>query len=124
MNTKTTLSRFDFRTTTRAAAMLLAIACTTATAGQPSEIHGGTGSATVSLAGLDLSTPEGKAAAHDRVKMAARRLCFKLSDFDDLSRQSNYVACVDDAVATAMLKITERVPALVAQSLAGGRNVR
>ena len=124
MNTKTILSRFDFRTTTRAAAMLLAIACTTATAGQPSEIHGTTGSATVSLAGLDLSTPEGKTAAHDRVNMAARRLCFKLSDSNDLSRQSNYVACVNDAVATAMLKITERAPGLVAQSSAGERNVR
>ena len=53
----------------------------------------------VSLADLDLSTPEGVSAARDRVHQVARLLCSKLSDRDDLSRQPNYVACINDAMA-------------------------
>jgi UrcA family protein len=53
----------------------------------------------VPLADLDLTTPAGLRAAADRVRKAARTLCMQLSDFNDLSRHSNYVACVDDAMA-------------------------
>jgi len=53
----------------------------------------------VSLADLDLSTFAGQAAARERLHQMARRLCGQVEDELDLSRQPNYVKCVDGAVA-------------------------
>jgi UrcA family protein len=64
-------------------------------------------SANVSLAGLDLSTPEGVRLARERLRGAARRLCSQVADDLDLSRQTNFVACVDETLAAALRKVTE-----------------
>ncbi len=53
----------------------------------------------VSLADLDLSTFAGQAAARERLHQMARRLCGQVEDELDLSRQPNYVKCVDGALA-------------------------
>ena len=121
MNPETNLNRLSLKASVRAGAMLLSvIAAAAAVAAQPYDSR----SQTVSLAGLDLSTPEGMSAARERVDKTARRLCSQLADPADLSHQTNYVKCVDDAVADAMLQVTGHARGLVAQSSAGQRNVR
>jgi UrcA family protein len=126
MNPETNLYRLNLKTSVRAAAVLTlsVIAATAAVAAQPSYSANNTRSKTVSLADLDLSTPAGMNAARERVKKTARRLCVLLADPADLSHQSNYVKCVDDAVTGAMLQVTEHALGLVAQSPAEQRNVR
>jgi UrcA family protein len=59
----------------------------------------------VSLADLDLSTPEGVRAAHDRLHETARRLCSQVADSQDISHQPNYVACVDETLANALRQL-------------------
>lgn len=59
----------------------------------------------VSLTDLDLSTPEGVKAAHARVLAVAHRLCWQVADPSDLSHHSNFLACVDAAMANAELDI-------------------
>jgi UrcA family protein len=66
-----------------------------------------TRSAKLSLAGLDLSTPDGARAARERLRGTARRVCAQVADDLDLSHQSNFVACVDEALAAALRQATE-----------------
>jgi UrcA family protein len=61
----------------------------------------------VSFADLDLSTPEGASAAAERVHQMARRMCSQLSNMDDLSKQSNFLKCVDSTVTAAQPKVQE-----------------
>jgi UrcA family protein len=72
--------------------------------------------AKVSLADLDLATPEGARAAHERLHQEARRLCSEVADDLDLSRQANYVACIDESVAKAMQQVA--LPSTVAGATA------
>jgi len=108
MNTDTYMPRrFGPQTAVRAAALmtLLAIAPIAVAAGtQPApapEIR----AARVSVADLDLSTPQGMRAARDRVQKMARHLCTQLEDLRDLSHHSNFVACVDDTLASALRQV-------------------
>jgi UrcA family protein len=66
----------------------------------------------VSMAGLDLSTAAGMQAAHDRIQVAARKLCSQIADMDDLSRHANYLACVAESTTAALQQI--RPPTMVA----------
>jgi UrcA family protein len=70
----------------------------------------------VSIAGLDLSTPDGLNVARERVSQVARRLCLQLVDQNDRSRQWNYVNCVDDAVASAMQQVSGPSRSIVAKT--------
>ena len=79
------------------------------------QVSGETRTKTVSLADIDLSTVEGQRAAHERLHQAARRLCSIVADELDLSRQANYVACVD----MAMAKADRQLQAMVSRSGAG-----
>jgi UrcA family protein len=68
-----------------------------------------TRAARVSLAGLDLSTPEGARAARTRLKKMAQRLC---RHFGDDLRASNRVtmnACVRETLADAVRQIDSPV---------------
>jgi len=69
-------------------------------------------SSKVSLADLDLTTPEGASAARDRLHQAARRLCTQVADSLDLSHQPNFVACVEESLMKAQGQIA--TPSLVA----------
>ena len=75
-----------------------------------------TRSAKVSIAGLDLSTPQGAHAARERLRQTARKLCAQVADELDLSHHANYVACVDQSVAKSMQQIAP--PSIVAGSTA------
>jgi len=58
-----------------------------------------TRAANVSLADLNLSTPEGFRVAHERLEAMARRLCGELARSKDLSYRPNWAACVNDTIA-------------------------
>jgi UrcA family protein len=126
MNAETNLSRLSLRASVRAGAILTlsVIAAAAAVAAQSSDSANNTRSQTVSVADLDLSTPEGMSAARKRVQKTAQRLCFQLADPSDLSHQSNFVKCVDEAVIGAMHQLTGPALGSVAQSRAEQRNAR
>jgi UrcA family protein len=63
------------------------------------------GALKVSLAGLDLSTPEGVRAAQERVRLAARRVCAKVANSADMQRQLDYITCIDEAMAPVVAQI-------------------
>ena len=56
----------------------------------------------VSLADLDLSTIAGQTAARQRLHRMARELCGELADELDLSHQTNFVQCVEQATAQTL----------------------
>ena len=56
----------------------------------------------ISIADLNLSTSEGRKSAFERLHQAARKLCSRVEDQNDLSRQKNFVACVDLAMANSL----------------------
>jgi UrcA family protein len=82
------------------AALIVAIA-------QQSSVAAETSSAKVSLAGLDLSTPEGIGMARERLRQAALLACSHVADSLDLSHHSNFVKCVDVAMAVALPQVEE-----------------
>jgi UrcA family protein len=61
--------------------------------------------ATVSLAGLDLSTDTGRQAARDRVFKTAQRLCERVVNPWSMSAHQDYLHCVDASVADAIEKM-------------------
>lgn len=69
----------------------------------------------ISLADLDISTPEGMRAARDRLHTMARRVCAQLAHSGGLSYQPNFGACVDDTMAAALRQ---------ANTLAAARKLR
>ena len=109
------------RSTALLAALTLALTTTASTcafADPLSKPSSETRSAAVSIADLDLSTPDGLSAARDRLRTAARRLCKRVANPDDLSRESNYTACVDEAFTNALAKLNERAVGVVVHDFA------
>jgi UrcA family protein len=104
------------------AAASLAVLAVTAWAG--SADPGTQRSEKISVKDLDLTTADGLDAARARVDQAARRLCFAVSHPDDRSRHSNYLKCVDDSVATALLQLGASAGTRVAERSVGQRNVQ
>lgn len=76
----------------------------------------------VSLAGIDLSSASGQRAARARVQEAARKLCMQVEEMNDLSRHTNYLACVDQSVSAALRQIEP--PSMVAAAKSPGREPR
>jgi UrcA family protein len=93
----------------RAAAMVALFALTSAVAlaDQPPA----TRIANVSLAGLDLSTPEGARAAYERIKTTAERLCFQVES-DPFPE--TYARCVRETLADVIRRINARTLAALA----------
>jgi UrcA family protein len=69
-------------------------------------------STTVSLAGNDLSTPQGVSTARERVHRAARVACRRAEDPFNLASHWEYIKCVDRTEKLALQQI--KAPALVA----------
>jgi UrcA family protein len=84
---------------------LVAMASAAAVADQHAATAPDTRVADVSLADLDLSTPEGMRAARDRLHTMAQRVCAEPADGRALSSQPNFVACVDSTLASALGQI-------------------
>jgi len=116
MNTETqqSLSSMGPRTAIRTAALaaLLTLASAAAFADPPTAPTADARVAKVSLAGLDLSTPEGAQAAYARIKIVAERLCFHLGDPSLIDNQAIYKACVAESVADTVRRV--KAPALAA----------
>jgi UrcA family protein len=87
--------------------LALCVLASAAVAAPPTDTAPVTRSAKVSLADLDLSTPEGARAARERLRGTARRLCTRVADDLDLSHQRNFVACMDETLAAALRELTE-----------------
>jgi UrcA family protein len=62
--------------------------------------------AAVSLAGLDLSTPEGMRSAEDRLHKTAQHLCSQVTDTFSRSAYSDYMSCVKQAQTDAWRRAT------------------
>jgi UrcA family protein len=79
------------------------VAWNSATAAEPqgSAIH-------VRLADLDLATAGGRQAAYDRLHAAARTVCFRVSQPEDVGRDIHIAACVDRVMA--QMDVTLRTP--------------
>jgi UrcA family protein len=54
-----------------------------------------TSSMHVQLSDLDLTTPDGRQVAYGRLHEAARKVCSRVSDQEDLGHQANFLKCVD-----------------------------
>jgi len=112
MNTETQLPVRSRRTAFRASVLVaLFTFASVAFADQP-PTPAATRVAKVSLAGLDLSTPEGARTAYERIKTTAERLCVQLSDPRKIDFQAVYNVCVVETLADAVRRIN--VPALAA----------
>ncbi len=109
MNTEIKLLRRSISTQTsiRAAALiaLCALASAAAFADPPATPPADTRSTKVSLAGLDLSTPEGARAAYARIKATAEHLCFQMSDPSEIDYQAAYNVCVRETLAATVRRI-------------------
>jgi UrcA family protein len=67
-------------------------------------------SASVSLSDLDLRTPEGLRAAHERVRKEALRLCRKFSDSRRISDRETIADCMREATEAASGSLIARYP--------------
>jgi UrcA family protein len=105
MNTKTQLAVRSISPliSIRAVALVALFALTSAAAlaDQPPAFK----VAKVSLAGLDLSTPEGARVAYERIKTTAERLCFQMSDPRKIDYQAVYNLCVNETLADTVRRI-------------------
>ena len=91
---------------------LLAVAPLAALADPPTAPAAHTLAYKVSLADLDLSTPEGIRAAHKRLRGKAESLCRQLWDSTSASFRWTYAACVQATLAQAIQQLN--APALAA----------
>jgi UrcA family protein len=108
MNTKSNLPlRSSLACVVRKVAViaLCAIAPFAAMADQQPAMTSVTRTTHVSFADIELSTPAGQRAARERLHQIARRLCAEVAGPQDISHQSNFVACVDETLANALRQL-------------------
>jgi UrcA family protein len=114
MNTETQLARRSISRSNSirvALVAMFALTCAGALADQPPAPV--TRVAKVSLADLDLSTPEGARVAYERIKTTAKHLCSKPSDSPFWQ---TYDACVEEALGNAVRRLNTATVAVVQKS--------
>jgi UrcA family protein len=113
MNATTRIAFSHPKATTSVFALLAlcAIASTPSFADDASVAPKATERGVVSLAGLDVLTPEGVHAANVYIYQMARRLCMQLVNLDD----RDAATCVDNAVVDAQHKLNAVIQARLAQ---------
>jgi|HubBroStandDraft_1064217.scaffolds.fasta_scaffold1264430_1 UrcA family protein len=67
---------------------------------------------TVKFADLDVSLPQGASVLYNRIRVAAKNVCSPLEQSGSLAAQIHLNACVDKAIADAVIKVN--APALIA----------
>ena len=87
------------------AAALLVVAPLAAIADQPIAATAEARMADVSLADLNLSSPEGMRTAHDRLQAMAQRVCAEAANGRDLSSEPNFAVCVQSTLAAHLKQI-------------------
>jgi UrcA family protein len=83
-----------------------------------------TASATVSFAGLDLTTPVGISAARERLVAAAQHLCHRLSDSLRASNSATSAACYRETLADATQRFDTMLRATSATGTELSRNTQ
>lgn len=99
-------------------ALVLLAACTLVSTGSladPVATSKVTLRGTVSLAGLDVLSPDGLRIANRRIERMAAGLCLQIVDMDNRERD----ACVDNAVAGAQRQLAAVIQARLAERNAG-----
>lgn len=61
----------------------------------------------VQLTDLDLTTPRGRQIADNRVRQAARAVCYRVSETEDLGRSVHIAACIDRVIAQANITMQQ-----------------
>ena len=87
------------------ATLLLSVTGSALADGSRPSATGESVAARVSLADLDLSTPDGARAASDRLAKMAQRLCRKLGDTRRASDSATYADCCRETLASALRQI-------------------
>jgi UrcA family protein len=109
MNSQSILSRrFGGRPIASGAAILMAligIVPVGTLADERAAASTGSSVADVTLSDLDLSTPEGRRLARDRLHAMAERICAERRGAEDPSSQPAFGACVDSTVTSALRHI-------------------
>ena len=91
------------------AVMLAAVTGSVLANPSPAVANTETVSARVSLADLDVSTPQGARAASARLAKAAQRLCRKLGDTRRASDWATYTDCYNETLANALRRLNKPV---------------
>ena len=120
MNAETGLRRAPLSAVVAIACIgVAAVVPLAAFADPPSAPNSQTLESTVSLADLDLSTPDGVRAAQKRLKGKAECLCRQLWDSVSTTFRWTYAACVQETLANAIRQLN--VPAVAALDRAGAK---
>lgn len=88
------------------------LSATQATAAPPTVDPSDIAQRQVSLAGLDLSSPDGIARARQRISLAARQLCWGFGDSRKADDHENIRRCYDQALANALQQLDRRLELL------------
>ena len=118
MYTRTCRSDGSIKVKTALGAAALAVLFTfssAAWADSPAPPAADTLAARISLAGLDLATPDGAREALRRLRTAAQRLCWQLGDDLKAANRATMNACVRETVADAVRKINAPTVAALAR---------
>jgi UrcA family protein len=114
MNTRTRIAVSPQSKTTTLAFVLLALGTfvsTESSADPGGGTHKVTERDTISLAGLDVLTPEGERLANWRIQQIAQRLCLQIVNIDE----RDAATCVGRAVADAQQKLNAVIQARLAE---------
>jgi UrcA family protein len=114
-------SRFlGFMTVVRAAALIaVCVAMPIATLAQEPAVATPTSAAKVSLAGLDLTTSQGIAAARNRLHEAASQSCSQAVDNREPADRASFLGCMNNALISELKQINGSTrAAIVAHGLA------
>jgi UrcA family protein len=64
----------------------------------------------VRLSDLDLTTTDGRQVAYDRLRDAARTVCIRVSDAEDVGNSIHIAACMDRVMAKTGAVLVQQVP--------------
>jgi len=115
MNAARIRSRLSgFMAAVRAAGLIaLCLAMPIAALAQPSVAEPAS-AARSSLADLDLTTPEGLAAARDRLHEKAREFCSQISGNLEPSHRAEFLSCIDNTLIDELRQVSSSVRAAIA----------
>jgi UrcA family protein len=81
---------------------------------EPGTIH-------VQLVDVDLRTPGGRQTANQRIRRAARAVCSRVADHQDLGLQIHVAKCIELTIANATQSLQQQIARSEAQRVAQSR---
>lgn len=106
----------------RCLAVISSLGVLSITAGSGAAVAGSASSSIhVQLSDLNLAAESGRQTAYRRLRDAARTVCFRTSEADDLGRAIHIAECIERTMAQAMASLQPLVARREAQQLAGSR---